>query len=72
MASLEVEKAGLVVPPLNFAAKLSQAGNVVLTWKDRSFNAVSFIIEREKESKQDFKEIAVPVPLYSRFPAVPP
>ena len=58
MASLEVEKAGLVVPPLNFAAKLSQAGNVVLTWKDRSFNAVSFIIEREKESKQDFKEIA--------------
>lgn len=58
MASLEVEKAGLVVPPLNFAAKLSQAGNVILNWKDRSFNAVSFIIEREKEGEKDFKEIA--------------
>ena len=59
LASLEVEKAGLVVPPLNFEASLSQEGNVVLNWKDRSYNANSFIIERKKEGEQNFKQIDI-------------
>ncbi len=58
LASLEVEQAGLVVPPLNFSAKLSNQNKVVLTWKDRSFNANSFIIERKKEGEDNFTQIA--------------
>jgi len=58
LASLEVERAGLVVPPLNFSAKLSNQNKVVLTWKDRSFNANSFIIERKKEGEDNFTQIA--------------
>jgi unsaturated rhamnogalacturonyl hydrolase len=58
MASLEIEKAGLVVPPLNFSADFSQSGNVQLTWKDMSYNANYFIIERRKEDEQSFTQIA--------------
>jgi unsaturated rhamnogalacturonyl hydrolase len=58
MASLEVENAGLVVPPLNFTSTISQSGKVLLTWKDMSYNAVHFIIERRKEDEQNFAEIA--------------
>ncbi len=57
LASLEVEQAGLVVPPLNFSAKLSNQNKVVLTWKDRSFNANSFIIERKKEGEDNFTQL---------------
>ncbi len=57
LASLEVEKAGLVVPPLNFSAKLSSEGKVVLTWKDMSFNANSFVIERKRENENNFQQI---------------
>ena len=58
LASLEFENAGLVVPPLNFSAKLSNDSKVVLTWKDMSYNANSFIIERKKENETNFEEIA--------------
>ena len=57
MASLEVEKAGLIVPPLNLSVNLSGAGKVVITWKDRSYNAASFIIERKKENGNSFENI---------------
>jgi hypothetical protein len=58
LASLEVENAGLVVPPLNFSATLSNDSKVVLTWKDMSYNANSFIVERKKENEANFEEIA--------------
>ncbi len=58
MASLEVEKAGLIVPPLNLSLNLSGTGKVVITWKDRSYNADSFIIERKKENENNFEKIA--------------
>jgi hypothetical protein len=58
MASLEVEKADLVMPPLNFSSKLDLGKQVLLTWNDKSFNADFFSIERKKEGEQNFKEIA--------------
>ena len=57
MASLEVENSGLVVPPLSLSAKLSGTDKVVLTWKDMSFNAKSFVIERKRENENNFLEI---------------
>ena len=57
MASLEVENAGLVVPPLNFTANFN-SNNVVLNWEDRSYNAKSFIIEREMQGENNFSQIA--------------
>ena len=58
MASLEIEKAGLIIPPLNLSLNPSGPGKVVITWKDRSYNAASFIIERKKESENNFEKIA--------------
>lgn len=58
LASLEVERAGLVVPPLGFSAGLSSEDNVILTWKDRSYNADYFVIERKKEDENKFAQIA--------------
>lgn len=57
-ASLEVEQAGLVVPPLGFSADVAGNDQAVLTWKDMTYNAVSFIIERKKEGENDFVQIA--------------
>ncbi len=58
LASLEVEQAGLVVPPLNFSASLSESGDPVLSWKDMTYNADSFIIERKKDGENNFVQIA--------------
>lgn len=57
-ASLEVEQAGLVVPPLSFATDLNGDDKVVLTWKDRTYNADYFSIERKSEGEENFVEIA--------------
>lgn len=57
-ASLEVEQAGLVVPPLSFSAGLTESGNANLTWKDRTYNEDYFIIERKKEDESEFAQIA--------------
>lgn len=58
LASLEVEQAGLVVPPLNFSAKLSESGDAVLSWKDMTYNADSFIVERKKAGENNFTQLA--------------
>ena len=57
LASLEVERACLVVPPLSFSASLF-SNNVVLKWKDRTYNADYFVIERKKEDENNFTRIA--------------
>jgi rhamnogalacturonyl hydrolase YesR len=58
LASLEVEQAGLVVPPLSFSVGLSSENNAILTWKDRSYNADYFVVERKKEDENSFTQIA--------------
>lgn len=58
LASLEVEQAGLVVPPLAFSAGLSSEDNAILAWKDRSYNADYFVIERKKEGEDNFTQVA--------------
>ena len=58
LASIEVEKAELVVPPLNFKAAYKPDG-VNITWTDKSYNATSFAIERKGETDNNFKVIAV-------------
>ena len=57
-ASLEVEQAGLVVPPLSFAADLNGDNKAILIWKDRTYNADYFSIERKSEGEENFVEIA--------------
>ena len=58
LASLEVEQAGLVVLPLDFSVGESSEGNATLTWKDRSYNADYFVIERKKEDENNFTQVA--------------
>ncbi len=58
LASLEVEKTGLIVPPLDFTAKLQTARSAELTWNDKSYNATGFVIERKTNLDDNFKEIA--------------
>jgi rhamnogalacturonyl hydrolase YesR len=46
LASLEMEKIGFIVPPLNVTASVNSSGKITISWTDKSYNAVSFIIEK--------------------------
>jgi hypothetical protein len=58
LASLEVEKRGLIVPPFNSGANPQASNSVVLKWTDKSYNATGFAIERKTNLDDNFKEIA--------------
>lgn len=57
LASLEVERAGFVVPPLDFHAVQTSDSTVSIKWTDKSYNAKSFSIERRTDSETQFQEI---------------
>ena len=56
MASVELEQVGFILPPLNFHSTLS-GDSVSLTWTDKTYNAVSFPLERRSESEVSFSQI---------------
>jgi hypothetical protein len=56
MASVELERIGFVVPPINFHSIFSK-DSVSLTWTDKTYNAVSFIVERRSSSETSFTQI---------------
>jgi unsaturated rhamnogalacturonyl hydrolase len=56
MASIELERVEFILPPLNFHSTLL-GDSVSLTWTDKSYNAISFTIERRSESEASFSQI---------------
>jgi unsaturated rhamnogalacturonyl hydrolase len=56
MASVELERIGFVVPPLNVHSTVSN-DSVFFTWTDKTYNAVTFRIERKSDSDSQFTEI---------------
>ena len=57
MASVEMEKIAFIVPPLNFRSVFAK-DSVSLTWDDKSYNALSFVIERKPAADTGFTQIA--------------
>jgi unsaturated rhamnogalacturonyl hydrolase len=58
LASLELEKTGFIMPPLNFNARLNSETSILLTWEDKSYNADGFIIQKKIDVDNHYKEIA--------------
>jgi unsaturated rhamnogalacturonyl hydrolase len=56
MASVELEMMRFIVPPINFHSTFAK-DSVSLTWIDKSYNAVSFVIERKRETEANFTQI---------------
>lgn len=56
MASVELEKIGFIIPPLNVHSIVS-GDSVYLSWTDKSYNAISFRIERKSDLDSQFIEI---------------
>jgi hypothetical protein len=56
MASVELERIGFVVPPLNFHSTVSN-DSVFLVWTDKTYNAISFRVERKSDLDSQFTEI---------------
>jgi unsaturated rhamnogalacturonyl hydrolase len=57
MASLEMEKTGAIIPPMNVIAKLNGNNFVTISWNDKSYNAKGFVIYRKISGETDYKEI---------------
>jgi unsaturated rhamnogalacturonyl hydrolase len=55
MASVELEMAGYVVPPIGLKALYDGNQNITtLQWKDNAYNAISFFVERKSDRDADF------------------
>ena len=58
MASVELEMVGFVVPPIGMKAIYDSSQNVItVTWTDKTYNAISFFIERKSERDANFSVI---------------
>lgn len=58
MASLEMEKAGIIVEPLNVSAKVNSNNSITISWDDKSFNAKGFTVQRKFSGEAEFKTVA--------------
>jgi len=58
MASVELEMVGFVVPPICMKAIYDSSQNAItVTWTDKTYNAISFFIERKSERDANFSVI---------------
>jgi unsaturated rhamnogalacturonyl hydrolase len=57
LASEEIEKSGYVRKPDAFAVKVNTDSTVQVTWTDKSYNGLSFIIERKKSTDANYSVV---------------
>jgi len=66
MASIELERMGFIVPPLHVTSTFA-GDSVLLSWNDRTYNALSFIIERKISTETEFVQIGEAVKGHVQF-----
>ncbi len=57
LAAEEMEKTGYVRTPASFTVKVNTDSTVQITWANKAFNGMSFIIERKKSTDADYSVV---------------